>query len=109
MPALPCTGYTKVGGNLEIGRNDALTNFDGLSNLTSAGGFRIYITNNNVLPTAKAEALVAQLTAFTGEVNISGNPDWRAFPGPMPFLWKMAAQRRHQYKQSSSFIFLQLR
>lgn len=53
-------------------RNAALTKMDGISSLISIGG-KLKIMNNILLPTAQAEALVAQLIHFTGNVIIPGN------------------------------------
>ena len=63
---------TEVGGSLDISRNNVLTSLSGLDALTVVGE-DLTISYNLALPTADAEALVAQLTAIGGTVTIEGN------------------------------------
>ena len=63
---------TAVGGDLYIFSNDALTNLDGLSNLTSVGGLSIYL--NPSLCQSVVDAFVAACTV-SGPVSTYGNDD----------------------------------
>ena len=65
--------YSVITGNLVI-KDTSLTNLDGLSNLTSVGGY-LDIKNNIELPTIEANNLLNQLINFTGTSTICGNKD----------------------------------
>ena len=65
------SNLTSVGGYLRIYGNDALTNLDGLSSLTSVGG-DLLIGNNDVLCQDSVDAFIAACT-IGGTVTTSGN------------------------------------
>ena len=65
-----CTSIT--GGNLSIANNDALTNIDGLSALTSVGG-DLNIYDNINLCQQSVDDLLSRITVSGSVENVSGN------------------------------------